>query len=143
MFPTIFRNAEALRLAAERRFRPIMMTAFTTILNLMPLVLPMIYGTAEGFARSWGPVGLVVVSGLTTSTVLTLVLAGLDAFNPCAFFVLLFLLGTGVAFTLWSGFSQFQALSHGAHVLRGRYDDPDGEEALRLKHSDWIVRVGV
>jgi len=52
-----------------------MMTAFTTILNLMPLVLPMIYGTAEGFAKRWGPVGLVVVCGLASSTVLTLLLA--------------------------------------------------------------------
>jgi len=51
------------------------MTAFTTILNLMPLVLPMIYGTAEGFAKRWGPVGLVVVCGLTTSTFLTLIMA--------------------------------------------------------------------
>jgi HAE1 family hydrophobic/amphiphilic exporter-1 len=51
------------------------MTAGTTILNLMPLVLPMVYGTAEGFSRRWGPIGLVVVSGLATSTILTLVLA--------------------------------------------------------------------
>jgi HAE1 family hydrophobic/amphiphilic exporter-1 len=41
----------------------------------MPIVLPMIYGTAEGFAKRWGPIGLVVVSGLATSTLLTLVLA--------------------------------------------------------------------
>ena len=51
------------------------MTAFTTILNLMPIVLPMVYGTSEGFARRWGPVGLVVASGLATSTLLTLMLA--------------------------------------------------------------------
>ena len=55
--------------------RPIVMTAATTVLNLMPLVLPMVYGTSEGFARRWGPVGLVVSCGLATSTVLTLVLA--------------------------------------------------------------------
>ena len=41
----------------------------------MPIVLPMIYGTSEGFARRWGPVGLVVVSGLASSTILTLMLA--------------------------------------------------------------------
>jgi HAE1 family hydrophobic/amphiphilic exporter-1 len=41
----------------------------------MPIVLPMIYGTAEGFAKRWGPIGLVVVSGLATSTLLTLLLA--------------------------------------------------------------------
>jgi HAE1 family hydrophobic/amphiphilic exporter-1 len=34
----------------------------------------MLYGTAEGFARTWGPIGLVVICGLTLSTVLTLVL---------------------------------------------------------------------
>jgi HAE1 family hydrophobic/amphiphilic exporter-1 len=50
------------------------MTAATTILGLAPLVIPMIYGTAEGSARRWGPIGLVVVSGLTVSTVLTLVI---------------------------------------------------------------------
>jgi hydrophobic/amphiphilic exporter-1 (mainly G- bacteria), HAE1 family len=42
---------------------------------LMPLVLPMIYGTAEGFSKQWGPIGLVVISGLTSSTLLTLILA--------------------------------------------------------------------
>ena len=51
-----------------------MMTAITTVLGLLPLVIPMIYGTAEGYARMWGPIGLVVVSGLMMSTVLTLVL---------------------------------------------------------------------
>ena len=34
----------------------------------------MIYGTAEGTAKRWGPIGLVVVCGLATSTVLTLIL---------------------------------------------------------------------
>ena len=68
------RRAAILR-GGQNRMRPILMTAATTILNLMPLVLPMVYGTSEGFAKRWGPVGLVVVSGLTTSTILTLVLA--------------------------------------------------------------------
>ena len=44
--------------------------------------------------------------------------------------VLWLLLGTGVIFTLWSGFSQIQALTHGTHVLRGRYDDPDDPGAI-------------
>ena len=66
---------QAILRGGQNRLRPILMTAFTTILNLMPLVLPMIYGTSEGFARRWGPVGLVVVCGLASSTVLTLVLA--------------------------------------------------------------------
>jgi HAE1 family hydrophobic/amphiphilic exporter-1 len=66
---------EAVLRGGQNRMRPILMTAGTTILNLMPLVLPMVYGTAEGFARRWGPVGLVVASGLLTSTILTLLLA--------------------------------------------------------------------
>lgn len=66
---------QAVLKGGRNRLRPILMTAFTTILNLMPLVLPMLYGTAEGFARRWGPVGLIVVCGLLSSTVLTLVLA--------------------------------------------------------------------
>ena len=66
---------EAIVLGGQRRLRPILMTAFTTILNLMPLVLPMIYGTAEGFSKRWGPIGLVIISGLMSSTVLTLILA--------------------------------------------------------------------
>ena len=51
-----------------------MMTATTTIIGLMPLVIPMLFGHAEGTARRWGPIGLVVVSGLSISTILTLVL---------------------------------------------------------------------
>ncbi len=66
---------EAIIRGGQNRLRPIAMTASTTILNLMPLVLPMLYGTVEGFSRRWGPVGLVVVSGLASSTILTLVLA--------------------------------------------------------------------
>ena len=66
---------QAVLQGGRNRLRPILMTAFTTILNLMPLVLPMLYGTAEGFSRQWGPIGLIVVSGLLSSTVLTLVLA--------------------------------------------------------------------
>jgi AGCS family alanine or glycine:cation symporter len=37
--------------------------------------------------------------------------------------VLFLLLGTGVVFTLWSGFCQYRALTHGVHVTRGFYDD--------------------
>lgn len=65
---------EAIVLGGQDRLRPIAMTAITTILGLTPLVVPMIYGTAEGYARRWGPIGLVVVSGLTVSTMMTLVL---------------------------------------------------------------------
>ena len=38
--------------------------------------------------------------------------------------VILAILGTGVLFTVWSGFSQYRSLTHGVAVLRGKYDDP-------------------
>ncbi len=44
--------------------------------------------------------------------------------------VLFIILGTGVLFTLWSGFSQYRALTHGFSVLRGRYDDPADPGAI-------------
>ena len=60
------------------RLRPILMTSFTTILGLLPMVLPLflplLYGPVEGREMIWAPVGLVVISGLITSTILTLVI---------------------------------------------------------------------
>ena len=44
--------------------------------------------------------------------------------------VLFILLGTGVAFTIWSRLSQYRALTHGFRVLRGVYDDPDDPGAI-------------
>ncbi len=44
--------------------------------------------------------------------------------------VLFVLLGTGVLFTIWSRFSQYTALTHGFHVIRGAYDDPDDPGAI-------------
>jgi AGCS family alanine or glycine:cation symporter len=38
-------------------------------------------------------------------------------------YVLLALLGTGVLFTIWSGFCQYRALTHGVRVTRGAYDN--------------------
>jgi len=37
---------------------------------------------------------------------------------------------TGVLFTIWSGFSQFRALTHGPKVIRGVYDDPNDPGAI-------------
>jgi len=65
---------QAIIQGGKDRLRPILMTATTTILGLAPLVLPMIYGQAEGNARRWGPIGLVVVTGLFASTLMTLIL---------------------------------------------------------------------
>ena len=44
--------------------------------------------------------------------------------------VLLILLGTGVVFTIWSGFGQYRALTHGVTVVRGTYDDPADPGAI-------------
>jgi AGCS family alanine or glycine:cation symporter len=44
--------------------------------------------------------------------------------------VLLILLGTGVIFTFWSGFSQYKALTHGVRVVRGTYDDHNDPGAI-------------
>jgi AGCS family alanine or glycine:cation symporter len=44
--------------------------------------------------------------------------------------VLYTVLGVGVLFTLWSGFCQYRALTHGIAVTRGKYDDPDDPGAI-------------
>jgi AGCS family alanine or glycine:cation symporter len=45
-------------------------------------------------------------------------------------YVLYALVVTGLTFTLWSGFSQYRALTHGVKVIRGVYDDPDDPGAI-------------
>ncbi len=45
-------------------------------------------------------------------------------------YVLFFILFTGIVFTIRSRFCQYIALTHGFHVLRGRYDDPDDPGAI-------------
>ncbi|WP_353095547.1 efflux RND transporter permease subunit [Tissierella praeacuta] len=59
---------EAITIAGPVRLRPILMTTLTTILGLVPLAL----GIGEG-AEMQAPMAIVVISGLTLSTVLTLV----------------------------------------------------------------------
>ncbi len=41
---------------------------------ILPLFISVVYGPLEGRERVWAPVGLIVVSGMITSTVLTLVI---------------------------------------------------------------------
>jgi multidrug efflux pump subunit AcrB len=62
------------------RFRPVMLTAVTTVLGLLPLTLGLnvdfFAWTVEYGADSsqwWGPMGVAVISGLTVATILTLV----------------------------------------------------------------------
>ncbi len=45
-------------------------------------------------------------------------------------YVLYGIVGTGVLFTVWSGFSQYRALTHGPAVLRGVYNDPADPGAI-------------
>ena len=40
------------------------------------------------------------------------------------------IVGTGILFTVWSGFSQYRALTHGPAVVRGVYDDPNDPGAI-------------
>jgi HAE1 family hydrophobic/amphiphilic exporter-1 len=69
---------EAIVRGGQHRLRPIIITAVTTILGMMPLVAPFLFpqwfGPLEGRAANWAPIGLVIVGGLTTSTFLTLVI---------------------------------------------------------------------
>ena len=58
---------EAILTAARTRLKPILMTALTTILGLMPLSLGIGIGT-----EVIQPMGIVVVGGLTYGTLLTL-----------------------------------------------------------------------
>ena len=39
-------------------------------------------------------------------------------------------LGTGVLFTIWSGFCQYRALTHGVAITSGKYDDKDDPGAI-------------
>jgi len=59
---------EAIEEAGRRRLRPILMTAMTTIIGLMPLAL----GLGEG-GEAQAPMARAVIGGLLSSTLITLV----------------------------------------------------------------------
>lgn len=61
-------RAEALLQAAERRFRPIAMTALTTIIGMVPLTL----SRPTEIGLSYKSFGYTLIGGMTTATVLTL-----------------------------------------------------------------------
>jgi HAE1 family hydrophobic/amphiphilic exporter-1 len=61
---------EALIMAGERRLRPILMTAMTTITGL----LPMAFGSRSFVGIPYAPLGISVAGGLATATLLTLFL---------------------------------------------------------------------
>jgi AGCS family alanine or glycine:cation symporter len=58
--------------------------------------------------------------------------AGLAFLNAILWheYVLFAIVGTGILFTVWSGFSQYWALRHGPAVVRGEYDDPNDPGAI-------------
>jgi HAE1 family hydrophobic/amphiphilic exporter-1 len=59
---------EAIKLGGKIRMRPVLMTALTTILAMLPLAL----GLGES-GESWAPMARAVMGGLTIATVLTLI----------------------------------------------------------------------
>ena len=68
---------EAIKMAAQHRVRPIIMTSATTILAL----LPMCFGFGEG-ASLRSPMARAVIGGLFTSTIMTLIVI------PCVYYVI-------------------------------------------------------
>ncbi len=60
---------EAIVLSGRSRLRPVLMTAATTILGMIPMAV----SSGEG-AEIWAPMGVVVIGGLIVSTVITLVI---------------------------------------------------------------------
>jgi HAE1 family hydrophobic/amphiphilic exporter-1 len=60
---------DAIRLAGSRRLRPILMTSVVTVLGLVPMAM----GLGEG-GEAQAPMARVVVGGLSSSTLITLIL---------------------------------------------------------------------
>ena len=58
---------EAILVAAQLRLRPVLMTAFSTIFGMIPIAL----ATSDG-AEFRNPMGVIVIGGLLSSTLLTL-----------------------------------------------------------------------
>ena len=56
----------------------------------------------------------------------------INAINGLLFheYVVYALLATGLIFTLWSGFGQYRALTHGVSVIRGKFDKKDDPGAI-------------
>ena len=59
---------EAIALSGQSRLRPVLMTAFTTILGMVPMA----FTTSEG-SEIWNTMGIVVIGGLLVSTLVTLI----------------------------------------------------------------------
>lgn len=59
---------EAIQLSGQSRLRPVLMTAFTTLLGMVPMAV----SNGEG-SEMWQPLGIVVIGGLLVSTLVTLI----------------------------------------------------------------------
>lgn len=68
---------KAIVAGATRRLRPILMTAFTTILSMVPLALELGSGS-----ETWSPMARTVIGGLTMSTLLMLFVV------PCLYMII-------------------------------------------------------
>jgi HAE1 family hydrophobic/amphiphilic exporter-1 len=62
-------NIKAVLIASRDRLRPILMTTATTLLGLLPMAI----STQEG-SNLWSPLAITVMGGLTSSTILTLLI---------------------------------------------------------------------
>lgn len=63
-----FELYEAIAISGKSRLRPVLMTAATTVLGMLPLAL----STGEG-SEIWRPMGITVIGGLVFSTIVTMV----------------------------------------------------------------------
>jgi len=63
------RLREAIVDSGRQRLRPVLITTLTTLLGMLPMAM----SSGEG-SETWRPLGLVVVGGLSVSTLVTLVI---------------------------------------------------------------------
>ena len=64
-----YSRIESILNAGQHRFRPIMMTSFTTIFGIVPMAL----GSGDLIGIPYAPMGRVIIGGMLTSTLLTLI----------------------------------------------------------------------
>jgi HAE1 family hydrophobic/amphiphilic exporter-1 len=105
-----FRRIRAVFQAADQRLRPILMTFLTTTLGLMPLAI----SGDEG--SQWRPVAVTVVGGLTSATLLTLIVL------PCFYMIgddfVRWLWPIAARFMSWIGLTA-EAIANRAALLAG------------------------